>query len=179
MYVGCWGKGASGTERKNYMEKIAKRSDKIAFYGIPDGDKITYQRMRGFTEFSMNKNPTEYTRRYVDEKTERSDIVGYAPSISYSFDKFTSDPVHQDMIMITDNELVGGEAVRRILIVDLSSETDGVCTAIDRAWAVIPDAEGNDTDAYTYSGTLKSNGEIVKGTAQSEDDWQTCTFLAI
>lgn len=161
------------------MEKIAKRSDKIAFYGIPEGDTVKYQRMRGFTEFSMNKNPTEYTRRYVDEKTERSDIVGYAPSIAYSFDKFTSDAVHQDMIMITDNELVGGDAVRQILIVDLSGAEEGVCTAINRAWAVIPDAEGNDTDAYTYSGTLKSNGEMVKGTAESADDWQSCTFTAI
>ena len=158
------------------MDKIAKRSDKIAFYGVQSGETITYQRMRGFTEFSMNKNPTEYTRRYVDEKTERSDIVGYAPSISYSFDKFSEDPVHQDMIAITDDELVGGDAVRRILIVDMTEEEQGSCPAIDRAWSVIPDAEGTDTDAYTYSGTLKSNGEIVKGTAQSQDSWQTCTF---
>lgn len=158
------------------MDKIAKRSDKLAFYGIQNGETITYRRMRGFTEFSVSKNPTEYTRRYVDEKTERSDVVGYAPSIAYSFDKFSNDPVHQDMIAITDDELVGGDAVRRILIVDLSSENESACAAINRAWAVIPDAEGTDTDAYTYSGTLKSNGDMIKGTAQSSDSWQTCTF---
>lgn len=160
------------------MDKIAKRSDKIAFYGIGSGSTVTYRRMRGFTEFSMNKNPTEYTRRYVDEKTERSDIVGYAPSIAYSFDKFSGDAVHEDLISITDNELVGGDAVRQILIVDLSDDTAGEYAAINRAWAVIPDAEGTDTDAYTYSGTLKSNGDIVRGTATSSDDWQTCTFVA-
>ena len=68
------------------MDKISKRSDKLAFFGE---DKVsTFTRMRGFTEFSMSKNPVEYSRRYIDEKTERNDVVAYAPSISYSFDRF-------------------------------------------------------------------------------------------
>ena len=64
------------------MDKIAKRSDKIAFFGIKNGENTEYKRMRGFTELSINKNPVEYQRRYIDEKTERNDVVGYAPSIS-------------------------------------------------------------------------------------------------
>ena len=31
-------------------------------------------------------------------------------------------------------------------------------------------------DAYTYSGTLKTAGDTVVGTAATEDDWETCTF---
>ena len=162
------------------MDKIIKRSDKIAFYGVVSGDDVEYKRMRGFTELSINKNPVEYSRRYIDEKTERNDVVGYAPSISYSFDKFSGDEVHSDIVSVADNELVGAEAVRNIILVDLSEkDTDGSCPAVSRSWSVIPDNEGNDTDAYTYSGTLKANGDIIKGTATSSDDWMSCTFTEI
>ena len=163
-----------------FLDKIAKRSDKIAFFGIKNGENTEYKRMRGFTELSINKNPVEYQRRYIDEKTERNDVVGYAPSISYSFDKFSDDLVHQDIIAIADNELIGTEAVRSILLVDISKASDdGSFPAILRNWAVIPDSEGNDSEAYTYSGTLKSNGDIIKGQATTNDDWQSCQFTAI
>ena len=159
------------------MDKIAKRSDKITFYGVVNGENVEYKRMRGFTELSVNKNPVEYSRRYIDEKTERNDVVGYAPSITYSFDKFADDDVHEDMISVADDELVGADAVRSIILVDLTKKnSDGACPAICRSWSIIPDSEGNDTDAYTYSGTLKANGDITKGTAASTDNWQTCTF---
>ena len=156
------------------MDNIAKRSDKVAFLKV-GGASGTYKRMRGFTEFSLNKNPIEYSRRYVDERTERNDVVGYSPEISYSFDKFSGDDVHADIISVNDSEKVGQDAVRSIVIVDISA-TGTNKPAYEREWAIIPDTEGNDTDAYTYSGTLKANGEIVSGTAASSDDWQTCTF---
>ena len=37
------------------MDKIAKRSDKIAFFGIIKDGNVEYKRMRGFTELSINK----------------------------------------------------------------------------------------------------------------------------
>ena len=162
------------------MDKIAKRSDKIAFYGIINGENVEYKRMRGFTDLSINKNPVEYSRRYIDEKTERNDVVGYAPSISYSFDKFSEDAVHNDIISVADDELVGSDAVRNIILVDLTAtSSNGEYPAICRRWSIIPDSEGNDTDAYTYSGTLKANGDIIKGTATSEDNWLSCTFTEL
>jgi len=162
------------------MDKIAKRSDKIAFFGIVNGENIEYKRMRGFTDLSINKNPVEYSRKYIDEKTERNDVVGYAPSISYSFDKFSDDAVHNDIIRVADDELVGADAVRSIVLVDLTTESSsGVYPAVCRRWSVIPDNEGNDADAYTYSGTLKSNGDIIKGQATSSDNWMSCTFTEI
>ncbi|MDO4618452.1 MAG: hypothetical protein Q4B31_02900 [Clostridia bacterium] len=155
------------------MDKILKRSDKIAFYDV-DG---TYTRMRGFTDFSMSKNPTEYSRKYVDEVSERNDVVGYNPAIAFAFDRFSDDLVHTDMVKIADEEIVGGDAVRSILIVDLTEEGESGFKALKRNFAVIPDREGNDSDTYTYSGSLKSNGDIVKGYATSDDNWQTATFI--
>lgn len=157
------------------MDKILKRSDKVAFYGVA-GSYTEFSRMRGFTEFSVSKNPVEYSRRYIDEQTERNDVVAYSPSISYSFDKFSDNDVHMELAEIADMEKVGADAVRNIIIVDLSGDADEK-SAVFREWTVIPDSEGNDNDAYTYSGSLKANGEIVLGTATSEDGWLTCTFI--
>ncbi|MBS7297532.1 MAG: hypothetical protein KIG65_00465 [Eubacteriales bacterium] len=154
------------------MDKILKRSDKLAFYEI-DG---TYKRMRGFTDFSVSKNPTAYTRKYVDEQSERNDVVGYNPSITFAFDRFSDDAVHSDMVSIADTEAVGADAVRSIVIVDITKETENGYFAQKRDFAVIPDSEGNDSDTYTYSGSLKANGAIVTGYAQTSDNWQTVTF---
>lgn len=159
--------------------EIAKRNEKVAFFGVKgEGDAVTYHRMRGFTEFTKSSNPKEYSRQYVDEAFEQTDVVGYSPSISYGFDYSANEAVHQDIKNITDNELCGSAAVRSIVIVDLTKEstTKGTYAAVMREFAVIPDSEGDNMDAYTYSGTLKVKGENVIGTATTTDEWQTLTF---
>lgn len=152
---------------------IMKRSSKVAFYGVTGENGVVYHRMSGFTEFATSKNPIEYSRQYVDEEMEVTDIVGYSPSISYSFDLFDDNPVHTDIADISDRELVGSGAVRRIIVVDVESAEK---TAVMREFAVIPDSEGDNIDVYTYSGSFKVKGSKVFGTATSEDEWQTCTF---
>lgn len=154
------------------MDEILKRSEKLSFYEV-DG---VFYRMRGFTEFSVRKNPKEYSRKYVDEKTTRKDVVGYEPSVSFAFDRFSDNEVHTDMVAISDKELISSDAVRNILIVDLSKEENGSCPAIMRSYSVIPDTEGNDSDSYTYAGTLSANGDAVFGSAATDDGWLTAVF---
>ncbi len=154
------------------MDRILKRSEKLAFYEVGG----VYKRMRGFTDFTMSKNPTEYTRKYVDEASERNDIVGYNPSIAFSFDRFSDDDVHTDITQISDTEAFGADAVRSIVIVDTTAEGESGFSAQKRDFSIIPDSEGKDSDTYTYSGTMKANGEIVSGYAKTDDDFLTVTF---
>ncbi len=159
------------------MKSLFKRCDKLAFYGVPQSDgTIIFKRMTGFTEISTSKNPKEYKRQYVDEEFEKSDVVGYSPQIAYSFDRFEGSDVHDDIVKITDNELLGTEAVRTIVIVDMKSENDGKYKAISRNFSVIPDSEGGSMDAYTYSGSFKANSVKTSGLAMSSDEWETITF---
>lgn len=159
---------------------MIKRSDKLAFIGVVGTNSTTYTRLKGFTELTQSKNPKEYSRQYVDEETERTDIIGYAPELSYAFDEFEDNAAQKVITDITNNELIGDAAKVDIIIVDLSreSKTSGSFEAVKRTFSVIPDSEGDSTDAYTYSGTLKANGERVSGTAASgtEGSWLTCTF---
>ena len=158
------------------MSDIVKRSEKIPFYGVPSEDGVIFTRMTGFTEIAVSKNPIEHKRQYVDENFERNDVVGYTTSLNFSFDMFRDDLVHNDIAKIFDSEQVGDGALRSIIIVDLGSEENGVCSAVKRDFTLIPEKEGDSNYAYTYSGSLNAASEKAFGSALSDDDWKTCTF---
>lgn len=120
----------------------------------------------GFTTFPEAKNPKEYTRKYINYKTEKTDVIGYSPSISYSCDVITNEPVVEEIVKITDNELVGSDTHREIVSVNCWEETEtaGECKAFKRTYAIIPDGKGDGTDAMIYTGTMKAVGDVVIGT---------------
>ena len=152
--------------------KLVARHKKVAFYGVPnESGEVTYCRMPKFTQLNQNKNPITYDRQYVDEPFQQSDVTGYSPSIAYAFDYYRNFPVQEDIVKITDGELIGDDAVRDIIVVDVETGT-----ATKRPYSVIPNTEGDNINIYTYSGDFKCKGEKVIGTASSADNWQTCTF---
>lgn len=162
--------------------KLVKRHQKVAYYGVPaagGSGTATFHRMQKFTSLSTSKNAKEYSRQYVDEAFEESDVTGYSPSISYAFDQHKGNPVHDDIVDITDSEKTGDDAVREIVLVDLTAETAGKYTARKRSVAVVPDSEGDSTDAYTYAGAFKTKSESIKGTATFDETNGTLTFEAV
>lgn len=154
---------------------ILNRADKVNFMGLKDNLEA-FTRMHGFTDSGKSSNASTYDRRYVDEETERSDVTGYGTEIAYAFDEMKDDPVHAVLVEVADDEIKGKKVT--IVTVDFSKpgETAGTYEARKRVWSVIPDSDGDSTDAYTYSGTFKAAGKIIKGTATSTDDWETCSF---
>ncbi len=159
------------------LGKLVNRHEKLAFYGVKsEGGAVTYHRMCAFTKMDTSKNPVEYSRRYIDESFEQTDVVAFSPSIAFSFDRFNGNPVHDDIVSISDNELLGTDAVRSIIVADLSTLKNGICSAVKRDFSVIVDTEGDSTDAYTLSGTFNTKGEKVFGTATVSDDGQILEF---
>ena len=157
---------------------MIKRSEKLAFMEVTDGGSTVYKRMTGFTEFSLSKNPKEYSRKYIDEDMERSEVVGYSPAISYKFDTDPENSVHQFLTRVADRELLGTDAECNIIVADLSDlDASGAAKAIMRKYAIIPKNEGDDRDTYTVSGDLKAAGEKKFGLAKTTDGWQTVTFV--
>lgn len=151
------------------MADLINRADKVAFWGIPASDSSgtpTYTRMHYFTEMSGSKNPKEYARQYIDETSERTDVTGYSPAWSFSFDEYSNDPMLKDIVGILDKELLGTNAQRDIIFVNFSkTASEGGYEAVKQRFAVIGDSEGGSTDAYTYSGNLKAVGAKTWGTA--------------
>ncbi len=160
-------------------KELVGRHKRLAFMNVSDssGASITYTRMTGFTSMSEGKEPKEYNRQYVDEATERTDVVGYATAIDYEFDRHTNTPVHEKIATITDDELVGTDAQVDIVSVDIFTEdAEGRAIARKRTYSVIPDTTGDGTDALIYSGSFSAASEITKGYCTTTDKWQTCTF---
>lgn len=164
-------------------QKLVARSQKVAFYGVKGaGNTYINKRITGATDFSISKNSKEYSRQYVDEAFEETDVVGYSPSIKYKIDQYSGNPVHEDIVDITNNELIGNDAIRPIIIVDFTRPIEGqnnTYEAMKRDFSVIPDGEGDGTDSYQYSGALKVKGNKIKGTATSTDNFDTITFTSI
>lgn len=160
--------------------KIVGRHQRVAFMNVATGEEAAnYQRMTGFTQMSNAKNPKEYSRQYVDKATGDTDVVGYDPSIDYSFDRHTETPVHERIAKVHDGELVGSDALVDIVIVDLFTADDkGSCVARKRTYAIIPGNDGDGTDALIYTGSLKSKSEIEEGTAVVSADGKTATYTA-
>lgn len=167
---------------------MIKRSDKKAFYGVPDNSgKVVFTRMKHFTDLSISKNPGEYTRQYVDEPNERTDVVKYSPSMSFNFDEYADDAVLKDIVDIINSEALGNAAHREVIQVDFTRTVgEGAYEAVKRTFAVIADSEGGGTDAYTYSGTFKAVGSKVMGAATivtpengTPDTVETITFEEI
>lgn len=157
---------------------MIKRSEKLAFMEVTDGATSVFKRMTGFTEFSLSKNPKEYSRKYVDEDLERSEVVGYSPAISYKFDTDPENGVHQFLCKVADRELLGADAECNIIVADLSSlDADGGAKAIMRKFSIIPQNEGDDRDTYTVSGSFKAAGDKKFGIATTNDNWQTVSFV--
>lgn len=160
---------------------LVLRTGKLAFYLVPGNS--AYTRMEGFTSLSTSKNPTEYERQYVDEDFKRTDITGYNVATAYALDRYKQHPVTDDIIKIHENELLGQDAVRSIIQVDMttvspSGSAGGSFTATGkrRDYAVIPDTDGDTTDCMTYSGNFKTRGEMEEVTVITTDDWQTISI---
>ena len=159
--------------------RLINRADRLSFMNVGTDEIPKFERMTKFTTMTGGKNPKEYARQYVDMATESSDVVGYAPAVEYSFDRHTANAVHEKIATVTDDELVGAETYVDIVTVDVFTE-DAQSRAIarKRTYSIVPDSEGDGTDALIYSGTFKAVSEIEKGYATTSDKWKTVTFAA-
>lgn len=158
------------------MEKLVTRNKKVAFMNVSTTAIPNFLRMRKFTDISKSKNAQEYSRSYVDEDGEVTDVTGYSEEISYAFDQYEGNLVHQKLVNITDEELKGDEALVDILIVDFTQPSGSGYKARLRTYSVVPDTEGDATEAYTYSGTFKKNSTMTKGIATLNSDNTIASF---
>lgn len=161
---------------------LKKRSQKLAFLEVKtNGTTSGYVRLEGFTTQTFNANASEYDRRYVDEDANRTDVTGYSESINYNFDDYIEHPALQEIVKITEQELIGTDAVRNILVLDTSGATAGstaTCSGYLRAYAIVPSSNGDTTDCMTYSGDFKSRGEKKAVSARLDAEWENATIVS-
>lgn len=162
------------------MSKLITRDQWRAFMNTGTaGQNEQYNLIgEGFTSFSEAKNPKEYSRQYVHEKTERSDVVGYAPSIAYSADMHSGNPCVERVAKAHDEEQIGNATHVDIIVVNMweAGTAAKSYVAYKRTYSIVPDGKGDGSEAVIYSGTLKAVGDAVKGSATISADGATATF---
>lgn len=151
------------------ISELVMRAQFASYMNTGTKDSPVYTLMgEGFTSLKEAKNPKEYSRQYVNESTERVDVVGYATQIDYSTDTYTNNPTIEKIKDISDNEKVGTDAQVEIVNVNLWNDTGSegkhAYEAFMRNYAIIPDSKGDGVEALVYSGSFKAVGDIVKGT---------------
>lgn len=149
--------------------EIYNRADIVNFMNVGTSQAPSFKRMQGFTSGGKELNPATYSRRYVDERNERSSTTGYSPNIPYAFDRIVDNPIHEKIAKVHDDEQVG--ATCEILTVNLKTNEAKL-----RTYDINPDTDGDGTDAYTYSGNFHAIGTATEGTATVSADGLTATF---
>lgn len=164
--------------------KTRKRSEKLAFLEVKTDSTSKYVRLEGFTTQTFNANASEYSRQYVDEDTERTDVKSYAESINYAFDQYVGQEALEEIVKITENELTGFDAVRKIIVADMATLTgsgDKVPTysaeATVRSYTIVPSSNGDTTDCMTYSGDFKSRGTKRAVKVTMDADFENATIV--
>lgn len=162
-------------------KRQVRRHEKVNFLEVGSN----YLRMKGFKSMGQDKNAQEYSRQYVDDPFETTDVVGMSPSLDFEMDRIKNDEVHEKIVSIFDEEKLGDDANVNILEVDFTEKvTDGdriVYKAKKRQFALVPETEGGELEAFTYEGTFKAKGSAVKGYAVfaadlAITDQVECTF---
>lgn len=171
---------ADGKTIQNLKEfkGLVLRADVVSFMEV-DGK---YYRMKGFTDLPTSKETEEYSRKYVDEKSERTSSTSMTSSTDFTLDRYKYNPVHNRIQEVFDKELLADDATVNIVVVDFAKEIEGQkgkYFAIKRNHTIVPDSAGDGTDAYQYSGSFKANGSLIEGYAELEEgdsEWLTIKF---
>lgn len=159
---------------------VKKRSEKLSFLEVQTSDgESKYYRMEAFTTLEFSQNTKERSVQYVDEDTERTKVVGHSESVDYDFEHYIGQPALEEIVKITEGELVGKAAVRNIVTVDmttanLSSGNNYTARATIRPYSIVPGSNGGSTECMNYSGTFKSNGakKNITVSCSKDNEWQ-------
>lgn len=164
--------------------EVKKRSEKLSFLEVQTSNgESEYYRMEAFTNLEFSQNTEESSVQFVDEDTKRTRVVGHSESVDYEFVHYIGQPALEELVKITEGEMVGKAAVRNIVTVDmttanLSTGSDYTAKATIRPYSVVPSSNGGSTEHMSYSGTFKANGtkkNITVG-CNKDNEWQKITI---
>lgn len=146
--------------------KIAMRPDIQVFMNTGTSEAPVWSRCgKGWKKFGENPNAQTEAVQYINEASETTDTVSYAPQYSFECDLMYTDPTIKHVYSIAKDRKIGSEAVVDVLIVDAfeTSGTEGSYVARREKLAVaVSSLDG--TKKMSMSGNLNGQGDGIKGT---------------
>lgn len=145
---------------------VKKRTKKEHYLNTGNADSPTWSKAgAGFVEFTEIKNPLLNKKRYMHEKTPRTFVEGYVPTLVYRFEVCGDEPAVALIRRITEDECVGEDAVIEVISADLLDESriSGVFGAVKQRYSVVAGKCGEGTGDLYYTGQLVPCGEAEYG----------------
>lgn len=153
------------------------RSSVLAYMNtVPDPNLLPDYRLMGdgFTNLVQLKEPTEYTRKFINAENTTTDIIRYASEVQYEVDVFSADPVIRMILGITDAELLSVRTDVVTVYADDIVARPAYCIAFRRKYLIIPERLGEDVDVLRTGGRMVAYGEKEYGFF----DRETSRFIA-
>lgn len=119
---------------------------------------------KGWKKFGENPNAQTESTQYINDASETTDTVSYAPQYSFECDLMPNQPSIKKIYDIAKDRKIGSGAVIDVLIVDTfeKDELNGGYTARRESLAVaVSSLDG--TKKMSMSGNLNGQGDGVKG----------------
>ncbi|MGL5718018.1 MAG: hypothetical protein ACRCX2_33755 [Paraclostridium sp.] len=118
----------------------------------------------GFTELNESPGAQTQSKRYINNASSSTSIVGYEWSTSFNTDQIRDEEAVEFICNIGENLLTGSDAEAEYVIVDLDKKEGSVYSARKIKVAIeVADFEDNDGEMGA-SGTLLGVSQMVKGT---------------
>lgn len=153
------------------------RSSILAYMNVVADPNLVpdYQLMgEGFTNLTQLKEPSEYTRKFINEENTTTDVIRYASEVQYEVDVFSQNPVIRMILGITDAELLSVRTDVVTVYADDIVAKPAYCTAFRRRYLIVPEQLGEDVEVLRTSGRMIAYGEKEDGFF----DRETARFIA-
>lgn len=129
----------------------------------------------GFTELNESPGAQTASKRYINNASASTSIVGYEWSASFNTDQIRDEEAVEFICNIGENLLTGADAETDYIIVDLDKKEGNAYKARKIRVAVeVADFDDNDGEMGA-SGTLLGVGDMIQGTF----DASTNTFTEV
>ena len=147
-------------------------------FGVFMETESGFEKLEGFSELGFESGAQSYVRKYFSAREKAVDIAESLPVIKYKFDRLKNNAVHQEIVKITDDRLVGEDAVKCFVFVDFSDESEGMYSATKQCFAVKGIKRDSGQGYFEYSGNLIAKKDVEKGCFVLNKDLKSGEFVS-
>lgn len=118
---------------------------------------------KGWKKFAENPNAQTESTQYINDASETTDTVSYAPQYGFETDLMPNQPTIKKVYDIAKDRKTGSNAVVDVLIVDAFEKDENNAFTARRESLAVAVSSLDGTKKMAMSGNLNGQGDGVKG----------------
>ena len=139
------------------------------YYGIPDGETVTYSYVNaGFVKCNEDNSAKVDKTAFIGDVNATCAVTGYENGWEYEAQYVKGDPVVDDLASIAREQKIGADCERLLVSVDMTAPVEGQPGVYSARKALIAveaaPPSGDPKSVTTISGTFHQTGDLTLGT---------------